>query len=91
MAVETDISALSLAELTALFSEVLRERPELQGNRAVELFIQDCIEVLRDRAPEMPILVSNSPYVPGVSGPSDRRIGNQNAANPDDSELADNS
>jgi len=49
MAVETDIPALSLAELTAIYSRVLRERPELQGNRAVDLFIQDCIDELKAR------------------------------------------
>lgn len=59
MAVETDIPALSLADQTALFSKVLRERPELQGNRAVDLFIQDCIEVLRDRAPAKPSLIDH--------------------------------
>lgn len=45
---------MTLAELTALYSRVLRERPELQGDRKVDLFIQDCIEVLRDRAPAKP-------------------------------------
>lgn len=42
---------MTLAELTALMSRVLRDRPELQGDRKVELFIQDCIEAVRDRPP----------------------------------------
>lgn len=38
---------MTLAALTALYSKVLRARPELQGNRAVDLFIQDCIDEQR--------------------------------------------
>ena len=44
---------IRMDDLTALFSRVLRERPELQGNRAVDLFIQDNIEIVR-RYPQRP-------------------------------------
>lgn len=54
---------MTLAELTALYSKVLRARPELQGNRAVDIYIQDCIEEVRrqeagrpkERAPIAPV------------------------------------
>lgn len=50
---------MTLADLTALYSKVLRERPELQGDRNVDLFIQDCIEELRNRptppSPKAPV------------------------------------
>ncbi|MGV8856249.1 MAG: hypothetical protein ACOH2L_16585 [Devosia sp.] len=38
---------MTLADLTALYSTVMRERKDLQGDRNVELFIQACIEEQR--------------------------------------------
>ncbi len=44
---------MTLAELTDLYSIVLRRRPDLRGVRDVDLFIQDCIDELKSR-PERP-------------------------------------
>ena len=38
-----------MAELTDLFSRVMRERPALTGDRNVALFIQDSIEIVRQQ------------------------------------------
>lgn len=40
---------MTMAELTDLFSRVMRERPALTGDRNVALFIQDSIEIVRQR------------------------------------------
>lgn len=52
---------ITMAALTELFSQVMRERPELHGNRAVNLFIQDSIEILRQR-PQQPS--ARPPFAP---------------------------